>query len=216
MNTGTSTTLPAGASAAVTYLVRHGQTALNPGHIVNSDPGVEVSLDDVGVRQCASITRQPWLDTVIVCVTSRFARTAQTAVELLGDRRPRRVAESGLDEIDYGRFDGGPWIDYGNWVTAEGRFARPPGARESLHEATVRLREGLDAALDLPGPRLVVGHGLMVAIVRHLRDHPDHLPDHLPPPPHVSPIRLPDTELRAILDTWQVRLSDLAAPPAHR
>ncbi|GAB3162270.1 hypothetical protein GCM10027258_81070 [Amycolatopsis stemonae] len=216
MSTGTSTTLPTDTSASVTYLVRHGQTALNPGHLVNSDPGVEVPLDAVGIRQCSSIALQPWLGTVTVCVTSRFARTAQTAAELLGPRRPRRVVDPRLDEIDYGQFDGGPWTDYGDWVTAEGRFARPPGARESLHEATTRLREGLAAVLDLPGPRLVVGHGLMVAIVQHLRDHPDHLPDHLPPPPHVSPIGLTDTELRTILDAWQVRLSALATPSAHR
>lgn len=184
---------------SLSNFLRHGRTAPSASHLVNGDRNTPVHLDEVGRRQCAAISGEEWLDAVSVSVTSRFPRTAQTADLVLGRRRPRRVVEPRFDEIDYGSFEGGPWAAYGDWLATAGRHARPPGASESLQEATQRFTEGLAAVLALPGPRLVVGHGLMLSILLHLTESPGVLEDRLPEAPYVSPLCIADDALRSVL-----------------
>ena len=184
-----------------TYLVRHGRTLVSAAYRVNGDPTIPVPLDETGQAQCQQLATAPWLDTIACCVTSRFPRASQTADLLLAGRAPERVIDPRLDEIAYGTFEGGPWLTYGAWLDAHGRFVRPPGAPESLHEATLRLLEGLAAALTLPGPRLVVGHGLLVSVVLAARERPTSLltSPRLPEVPYVTPVLLADDELAGLL-----------------
>jgi 2,3-bisphosphoglycerate-dependent phosphoglycerate mutase len=184
-----------------TYLTRHGRTRLSEGYLVNGDPRAAVLLDKTGCDQCHHLVTMPWLDSIVTCVTSRFPRARQTADLLLGRRGSQRVVERRLDEVDYGTFEGGPWPRYGEWLDRHGRFARPPGANESLQEATGRLLDGLAASVVLPGPRLVVGHGFMVSIIRSLRERPTSpfaIP-RLPEAPYVTPLTLSDDDLVGLL-----------------
>jgi probable phosphoglycerate mutase len=54
--------------------------------------------------------------------------------------------------------------------------------------------------LALPGPRLVIGHGLMLSILLHLKENPGVLEDRLPEAPYVSPLCIADDELRLVLN----------------
>ncbi|MEV6602807.1 histidine phosphatase family protein [Kutzneria sp. NPDC051319] len=182
-----------------TFVIRHGRTALSATYQVNGDPAAAVPLDEVGVRQCAVHRGALWLQGIAVTVTSRFPRTKQTAGLLLGGAEPN-VVDPRLDEIDYGHFEGGPWLRYGAWLREHGLAAVPPGGSESWYQATERLLVGLAICLDLPGPRLVVGHGLLVSLLLALRCN-DGPPDGaaLPEAPYVSPLRLTDVELRELV-----------------
>ncbi|WP_188316961.1 histidine phosphatase family protein [Solihabitans fulvus] len=192
---------------SITYLLRHGRTALSAAHITNGDPTRRIALDDVGLRQCHLVALTAgWLDTIATSVTSRFLRTQQTADLVLGERLVQRVVEPDLDEIDYGCFEGGPWTDYGTWLREQGSTSVPPCGGESWDGAVDRLLAGLTNCLTHPGPRLVVAHGLLVSVVRALHG-PDEPVDGsaLPEAPYVDPVILTDTELAELAHRRRTR-----------
>jgi probable phosphoglycerate mutase len=182
-----------------TFVIRHGRTALSATYQVNGDPTAAMPLDEVGVQQCAVHRGARWLQGIAVTVTSRFPRTKQTADLLLAGAVPN-VVDPQLDEIDYGHFEGGPWLRYGAWLREHGPGAVPSGSSESWYGATDRLLAGLANCLDLPSPRLVVGHGVLVSVLLALRNT-DGPPNGaaLPEAPYVSPLKLTDAELRELV-----------------
>jgi probable phosphoglycerate mutase len=147
------------------YVLRQGRTTYSAEHRCNGDLAVRVELDGLGAVQAEAAQSWPCLPSIRTCVTSRFRRSIQPADLLL---RPspapviRRVVVPELDEIGYGDFEGCPWSTYGTWLHAYGRYAVPPGATESLDQAVGRLLTGLRICLEFPGPRLIIGHGLML------------------------------------------------------
>ncbi|MFY1676674.1 histidine phosphatase family protein [Streptomyces sp. WMMC905] len=147
------------------YVLRHGQTEYSTKHLVNGDPSVPVQLSDEGVRSC----RHPWrflpLHSVRTWASSAFPRAQQTAFLLAGVPAAKLVIEPRLNELDYGEFEGGPWLTYGDWLDQHGARRRPPGAAESQREGIRRMLLGLRECLALPGPRLVVGHGLLLSVL---------------------------------------------------
>jgi 2,3-bisphosphoglycerate-dependent phosphoglycerate mutase len=197
-----------------TYLVRHARTRLSASYRVNGDPSVPVALDDVGIKQCAQLSeRALWLKAVNVCVTSRFARAAQTADLLLGDTKTVQKIDHRLDEIRYGDFEGCEWRTYGAWLGEHGPAAVPPGGDESWLMAADRLLAGLGSCLAYPSPRLVVGHGILVSLVQALLDGVESLAcDALPEAPYVSPMVLPDDVLAEVVD----RGRRLIRQPGHQ
>ncbi|HEX3786100.1 MAG TPA: histidine phosphatase family protein [Pseudonocardiaceae bacterium] len=195
-----------------TYLLRHGRTPLSALHQVNGDPAAQVALDEVGLSQCEDVAKAAWLETIATCATSRFLRTQQTA-DVLMERHPSvaRSVEPRLDEINYGVFEGGPWLTYGAWLAEHGPLARPPAGHESLYEATTRMLVGLASVLNLPGSRLVVGHGHLVSLIQRLQTQPVSLAGlRLPEAAYASPIVLRDDELTACITTGQALLDQLA------
>lgn len=100
---------------------------------------------------------------------SGFARAQHTARLLLAGRPVPIVVDDRLNELDYGRFEGGPFWDYGDWLTRHGIDARPPGAAESQRQGLRRMVAGLVAAAARPGRALVVAHGLLASVLSHVR-----------------------------------------------
>ena len=142
-----------------------------------------------------------WLSTIATCVVSEFPRTSQTAGLLLGSAQPVLATEPRLNEINYGMYEGQPWMAYGAWLRCAGLGAIPPGG-ESRNAAVGRMLAGLAGSLDLPGPRLVVGHGLMIsALLQLLRGRGLDRWD-LPDAPYVKPIPLTDQRLRQLVVTY--------------
>jgi probable phosphoglycerate mutase len=186
-----------------TYLMRHGRTSYSTTYRVNGDPRVEVPLDAVGVQQCRAARTLIPANEIAACLVSGFARTAESAAQMLeGHATPRHVMP-GLGEIDYGQFEGRPLADYAVWLTEHGACARPPGSRESQRDAIARMLGALRIALHYPGPRLVITHGLLVSVIEWLRaNETGHLGDLLffPEAPCAVPIRIDDLELARLLD----------------
>ncbi len=187
---------------AVTYVLRHGRTELSAGYIASGDPALPVQLDATGMAQCRRLAAAEWLPAIATCIVSEFPRTRQTAELLLGYAGPVPVTDSRLNEINYGIYEGQPWMAYGAWLRGAGLGAVPPGG-ESRNAAVGRMLAGLAGSLDLPGPRLVVGHGLMIsALLQLLRGRTLDRWD-LPDAPYVKPIPLTDQRLRQLITAYR-------------
>lgn len=188
-----------------TYLMRHARTAQSASYVCSGVADDSVALDEVGREQCRQLSaaKLDWLRNVRTVITSDFIRAKQTAGLLIGDRPMTRLVEPRLNEIDYGEFEGRPWLEYGAWLRRAGPAAPVKGGYESWLEAVHRLIAGLGDCASHPGPRLVVGHGLLISVVRALQGDEMHLdPFRLPEAPYVQPLVFSDGDLRAVLGRW--------------
>lgn len=184
---------------SVSYILRHGRTDRSARYITSGDPAVSVPLDGTGVAQCRRRAHAGWISDVVTCVVSEFGRTSETAKLLLGARRPRTIVDSRLNEINYGGFEGRPWMAYGTWLRSAGPNVVPPGGGEARTAAIDRMLAGLADCMRHPGPRMVVGHGLMIsALLQLMADRPLRSLD-LPEAPYVTPLPLTDARLAELL-----------------
>jgi probable phosphoglycerate mutase len=191
-----------------TYILRHGQTDYSKQYLVNGDPARAIRLSEEGVRSC----RNPWftlpLHGVRTWLASEFPRAQQTASLLMGVPASKLVVEARLNELDYGKFEGGPFLEYASWLDQHGGSQRPPGARESQREGIRRMLSGVRSVLDYPGPRVLVCHGLLVSVLLWHRDRSpsEAVPLFFPEAPCVEPLAVSDQEL----DEWvETLLADL-------
>jgi len=195
--------------ASSTYLIRHGRTEYSSRYLVNGLPERGVLLDADGVAATADLAvTAPWLSTVRSARVSGFPRTRQTAELLLAPGVPID-ADTRLDEIHYGRFEGGPWLDYGDWLSGAGSTAVPPGGVESWCAAVTRMLSGLIDCLQLPGPRLVVAHGLLCSVVMRLLERTELDGPFLPEAACLAPVALTDDQVRELAGRGREQLSAL-------
>lgn len=199
----------------VTYLLRHARTGYSARYWVNGRPELAVPLDPHGRNQCRVARGALPLDSIETCVVSQFARAAQTAQLLLAGRPVPLVVDGRLDEIDYGDYEGGPFLEYGQWLRTHGPWVRPPSARESQREAIKRMFEGLRGALTRPAPRLVVAHGLLLSVVNSTRNGGCLGEALLPEAPYVTAVRFTDEELRHLADRL-IEQTDVQETRKHR
>ncbi|WP_020522420.1 histidine phosphatase family protein [Catelliglobosispora koreensis] len=190
----------------ISYLMRHGRTDASARYIASSDPAKPILLDAAGIAQCQQKARSGWVSAIASTITSEFPRAQQTAGLLLGEHPTDIVVEPLLNEINYGVFDGGPWMAYGDWLGASGPHAAPEGG-EARSTAIGRYLQGLSRCLDLPGPRLIVGHGLMISALMQLMVDRPLLALDLPEAPYVTAIPLSDGRLCELIDGGQRALS---------
>lgn len=194
----------------VTYLMRHGRTPYSASYLVNGDPTIAVALDEEGVRQCHAARILVPTSEIAVCFASNFGRTAESAQLVLGEHAASLRAVAGLGELDYGTFEGQPFLDYAAWLSEHGPWVRPPGSAESQREAIARMLEALRTVVDCPGPRLVVTHGLLVSVVLWARAGNADGPCDLlffPEAPCAAPLGIGDLELTSLVDDVAACLS---------
>jgi len=186
----------------ITYVLRHGPTAYSRSYRVNGDPSSEVLLTDDGPEMCTRAALELPMDDFAVCVATALPRTGQTARLLLADRSLPVEVEPRLNEIDYGGFEGGEFNSYGDWLAVNGGWAVPPGATESQRGALLRMFTALRDLLSRPGPRLVVGHGLMLSVLNWARENPGSPLREVffPEGAYLTPLILADDELGLLLD----------------
>jgi len=185
----------------ITYLLRHGQTSLSVSYRVNGDSRLVMPLDETGREQCRRARGAIPVAEIRSCVSSEFPRAVQTAELILQDAEIPITADRRLNELDYGTFEARPFGEYAAWLCQHGPHGKPPGAAESQREAIWRMLDGLRAALTLPGPRLVVSHGLALSVVswrqRHALAEEAIL---FPEIPCATPMVFADAYLRTITD----------------
>lgn len=198
----------------LTYLMRHGRTGYSAEYRINGRPDVVIPLDDKGREQCRLARATFPVDTIATCVVSQLGRTSQTAELILAGRAVPVVVESRLDEIDYGEFEGGPFLAYGSWLRAHSPLHRPPGARESQREAIVRMLHGLLGALEYPGPRLVVGHGLLLSFVRTAHAGQLLTSAFFPEAPYVTPMTFTDAALATFVRDALNKINGVGSAPS--
>lgn len=181
----------------MTHVVRHGRTAYSHLHRLNGDPGVTVLLDEVGRQQCQSAAAALPLASIVSWVSSTFPRALHTVRVLRGDREVPIWTTAQLNELHYGDFEGQPFHVYATWLRRHGPKARPPGGKESQHEGIWRMLHGLQQIIQLPGPRLVVAHGLLLSVLA-AGSCADEV--FFPEAGYLHPISLPDQDLANLLE----------------
>ncbi|WP_327655881.1 histidine phosphatase family protein [Streptomyces sp. NBC_00483] len=180
-----------------TYILRHGQTNYSKRYLVNGDPTKQILLTDEGRQSLGLVWSAVPLRSVATWLTSEFPRARQTALLLMGVPSPEPIVDARLNELDYGDFEGKPFLEYAAWLDAHGPGQCPPGAVESQREGIRRMLTGVLAALEPPGPRVLVGHGLLLSVLHWHRNRAtdEAMPLFFPEAPYVEPLVLLDDEL---------------------
>ncbi|WP_406199469.1 phosphoglycerate mutase family protein [Streptomyces europaeiscabiei] len=178
------------------YLLRHARTSYSARYLVNGDPELALSLDDEGVQACHD-ARQSVPTDVSTWAVSAFRRTQQTAALLGSDPGLSPLVLPQLNELDYGAFEGGPFLEYAAWLQQHGPWARPPGASESQREGIRRMLLGVRTVLALPGPRVIIAHGLLISVLGWdlTRTPGTAMPVFFPEAPCLAPVALSDGHL---------------------
>ena len=197
-----------------TYILRHGQTAHSQRYLVNGDLTQLIPLSEEGQR--AAIHARSAFDATVMrtWVASEFPRTQQTASLLMNYPPAPLVVDARLNELDYGDYEGGPFLDYAVWLEHHGASQLPPGARESQQEGIRRMLVGVLAALQRPGPRVLVCHGLLVSVLLWHRDRSPGTPMPLffPEAPCADPLAVPDDRLSDWIGVLLAKLEAAQGP----
>ncbi|MEU2774023.1 histidine phosphatase family protein [Streptomyces sp. NPDC007162] len=186
-----------------TYILRHGPTDHSRRYLVNGDPAKPIHLNEDGRRALAKGWNSLPLHSVRTWVASEFPRAQQTANLLMGVPGPELIIAPQLNELDYGEFEGNPFLQYAGWLDGHGPDERPPGGTESQSEGIHRMLTGVLAALEHPGPRVLVAHGLLVSVLlwHRARTSGQNMPLFFPEAPYVDPVAIRDEELPGFIGT---------------
>ena len=186
-------------------LTRHGESEFSSRAMTNGDPTVACGLTAAGRTQAGLLGELLAETELDLCVTSEFERVRETADLALAGRDVKRLVLPGLNDIRFGRFEGGPLRDYRAWAHTHGPTDEVPGGGESRVETVRRYVESYRTILERPEPSiLVVAHGLTV---RYALDATDGRP---PAPsveniPYAEPFTLTAAQLTGaveLLDGW--------------
>ena len=186
-------------------LARHGESELSVVGTVNGDPAVACALTPTGreqARKLGDLLADTELD---VCVTSEFERVRETADLALAGRDVPRLVLAELNDIRFGRFEGGSLAGYRVWAAANDPTVEAPGGGESRAATIARYARAYRAILARPErTTLVIAHGLPIRYVLNALDHrpPEPLVDQVP---YAERFRLSRGELEAavtLLENW--------------
>jgi alpha-ribazole phosphatase len=197
------------------FLARHALAASNrDGLAAGTAPGE--GLTPEGVEQARRLGELLAREALDLGVATDLRRTQETLELALEGRNVPRIVVPELNEINFGRFDGGRLLDYRAWAGAESPSLEAPGGGESRAQAAARYARGLKVLVGRPEARaLVVGHALAV---RYILDAAAGLvPAALMewPVEHAMPHRLAAEELRRaadLLERW-TRAPRFRGPP---
>jgi probable phosphoglycerate mutase len=147
-------------------LARHARAASNRGDGTASctAPGEGLTAD--GVSEGRRLAESLAGESVDLGVYTELRRTQETLGLALVARDAPRLVVPELNEIHFGRFDGGPLDDYREWAAAAPPDTHAPGGGESRAVAAARFARGLRVVLERPEETiLAVGHALVVRYV---------------------------------------------------
>lgn len=184
-------------------LVRHAESELNPGSILNGDRSVACGLSEHGREQARRLGALAGPDVV---VTSSFQRARETA-DAAWPGVPREE-DADFDEIGFGRWEGQPFESYRDWAWSAGPLDDAPGGGESRVSAISRYVAAYRRVLARPDPAVaVVAHGLVIRYV--LLAAEGHAPrQRLDGVPLAEPFRLSRDELTTSIELLQGWLAE--------
>jgi broad specificity phosphatase PhoE len=193
-------------------LARHGESQFSVVGTVNGDPAVACPLTETGEQQARRLGDLLAGVELDLCVTSEFGRTRQTADIALAGRDVPRLVLPELNDVRFGRFEGGALADYREWAAANEPTTEAPGGGESRGGTVARYVSAYRTILARPERTvLVVAHGLPIRYVLNALDEIDPAPL-IEQVAYAEPYRLPAAELKRAVD----RLARWAKSPAWR
>jgi broad specificity phosphatase PhoE len=186
-------------------LARHAFAASNSdGGTASCTPPGE-GLTSEGVEQGRSLAQALAHERIDLGVSTELRRTRETLELALAGREIPRIVVPELNEIGFGRFDGGPLDDYRGWAWVSPPDVPAPGRGESRAGGAARFARGLRLLLSRPEQVvLVVGHALSI---RYVVDAAVGLVPaaRMVPVVHASPHRLSADEVdraASLLESW--------------
>ena len=190
-------------------LARHGESEFSARSACNGDPTVAGGLTAVGRRQAEALGMLLADDELDLCATTEFPRTRETADIALAGRDVPRVVVPELNDIRFGRFEGGLLEEYRRWALSAGPDEECPGGGESRAAAAGRFAAGFRTLLARPEQRvLVIAHALPIRYVLSalLERDPSAIVE---PVAHAEPHRFSAQQLESAVE----RLERWAANP---
>lgn len=186
-------------------LARHGESEFSARAACNGDPTVAGSLTETGRRQAQALGMLLADDELDLCATTEFPRTRETADIALAGRDVPRLVVPELNDIRFGRFEGGLLDEYRKWAHSAGPGDDCPGGGESRAAAARRFAAGFRTLLDRPEARvLVIAHALPIRYVLGALIERDPSAD-VEPVAHAEPHRFSSEQIeRAVarLERW--------------
>ena len=193
-------------------LVRHGESELSVVGTVNGDPSVACALTATGEEQARRLGERLAGVSIDLCVTSEFERAIRTADLALTGRDVPRLVLPELNDVRFGRFEGGTLADYRAWAAENEPTIEAPGGGESRSATVARYVRAYRTILARPEPTsLVVAHGLPIRYVLNALEEADPAPV-VEQVAYAQPYRLQAAELELAVD----RLDRWAKTPAWR
>jgi probable phosphoglycerate mutase len=193
--------------------VRHASTVYNDRHRLNGDPRVPVALDTEGCIAASALAPLVARCPFDLALHTRFARTRETLILMLGRRRGVPIAvEPAFDDILVGVFEGQEVEAYRAWRARHGVEEAVPGG-ESRLGALARYADGcarLLARRDACCVLLVV-HDQPIRFLRNAMLATDPLDGPVRTVPNLERLTVGEAQLGAGLAVMRRRLSGL--PP---
>lgn len=180
-------------------LARHGESEFSLRGAMNGDPGVACPLTAEGEQQARLLGEALRGDRIDLCVVTEFERTQRTAAVALEGREVPRLVVPELNDIDVGRFEGGPIQAYLAWARDKTPLDVPPGG-ESRVQAAARVARGYRRVVARPEETvLVVAHALPIRylLLTVAGEAPRPVLD---PVDYATPYRLTRREVEEALD----------------
>jgi alpha-ribazole phosphatase len=148
-------------------LVRHAESEFSARTACNGDPRIEGGgLTEHGRAQARALGSLLADDPIDLCAITEFARTRETADLALAGRDVARLVVPELNDIRFGRYEGGPLEEYRLWARAAPPDEACPGGGESRAAAARRFAAGFRTLLGRAEPTvLVVAHALPIRYV---------------------------------------------------
>src|SRR2546421_8663386 len=155
-------------------LARHGESELSVVGTVNGDPAVACALTPTGEEQARRLGKRLADVELDLCVTSEFERARQTADLALAGRNVPRLLLPELNDVRFGRFEGGTLAHYREWAGANEPTVEAPGGGESRSATVARYVHAYRKILAHPERTiLVVAHGLPIRYVLNAFEETD-------------------------------------------
>lgn len=156
-------------------LVRHGESESSNSKTCSGDPArAGNGLTDRGREQARSLGRRLADEPIDLCVTTEFARTGETADLAVAGREISRLVVPELNDIRFGRYEGGSLDEYRAWAGVHTPNDECPGGGESRAQAARRFAAGYQIVLARPETTaLVVAHVLPIRYVLLALDEKD-------------------------------------------
>ena len=130
----------------------------------STPPGA--GLSEQGREEALALRETLAYEEIDLGIASQLLRTQETLALALGGREVPTTIFDGLNEINFGAYEGGPLADYRIWAWTNEPDDECPGGGESRTEAALRFAAALDVLVGHSEERiLVVSHALPLRYV---------------------------------------------------
>jgi len=165
------------------YFIRHGETDWNNKNIYMGSRDIPINKSGMKqAAQAASMLRKENIQTIVTGPLSRAVSTAEIVAKIFN---LKHIVMNEFKQCCWGSMEGKP-LDNGTMIQKWIKGETPPGA-ETAQEFDERILSGLQMALELPGPVLIVSHGGVYRSLRRSLGLPITNVNHCTPYYHTPP-----------------------------